>query len=425
MFGANAGGWAYFGQCYPSGVIWSDTFVSLGSDLPAVEVSIDFQNDPTSTSAAWVLVTPYVREFSIRRGRPDTLGQPPPGTLTVSLQNESGNWTPTNTLSPFYPYVLPMRKIRVRARWNNIAYNLFTGYIEDLPLSYPDMNRNAVVTLSAVDAFAILNLTDLGGQSFGGTVSSARATAVFGAAGFNTWNVYAGTDPVVASGTIAYGSMALPHLQDVANSEFGLAFVDAGGTPRFQGRGYRPTTSTASLGTVGTGAGQIGYKELTTSYGIGNLWNTIRVTANGGTTETATNAASTASYYKRTLDWPAGGDYLVSSQVTALSAAQYLLAAYKSPVLRVPEVVTIPAGATANWPTVLALELSDRVTLNHVEPSGNTILQAKFVEGVSHDVTFERDWSTSYTLSDAVEGGVWILGNAVSSLLGNTTVLSY
>ncbi|MCR4340096.1 MAG: hypothetical protein NUW01_09435 [Gemmatimonadaceae bacterium] len=400
-------------------------YYELGSDLPAVLIEIDFDHDPTSTSFTWTDVTAYVREFSLHRGRPDTLSQPAPGTLALTLKNTDDRFTPTNTAGAYYPNVLPMRRIRVRAKWNSVAYNLFTGYVEDWPLSFPDMNRNALVTVQASDAFAVLNLTDLGGQSYAAQLSSARATAVFGFAGFNTWNASTGQDTIVASGTIAYGTMALPHVQDVAQSESGLVYADAGGTLRFQDRQYRFTNNATSVGTVGTGGGMIGYQDLTTSYGVSNLWNSIRVTANGGTAETATDASSTASYYKRTLDWPPGGSYLVASQAVALSAAQAILASYKNPALRVPEVVTVPAGATANWPTVLALDLSDRMTLSHITPGGGTILGSKHVEGVTHDVSFERTWDATLALSDATSAGVWVLGNATYSLLGESTILSY
>ncbi len=147
--------------------------------------------------------------------------------------------------------------------------------------------------------------------------------------------------------------------------------------------------------------------------------------ANGGTAETAADAASTASYYKRSLSWPVGGSYLVASQPEALSAAQYVQNLYSQPTLRVPEVAIVGAAGTVNWATILSLEPSSRVTLAHVKPDGGTITGDKFVEGIGHQVTFERDWQTPLRLSDASSQSFWILGDATASLLGQTTVLGY
>ena len=402
-------------------------FLSLGPMLPTVEISVDFANDPTSSTRTWVDVTPYVREFSTKRGRPDALSRITAGTLALTLQNQDGRFDPTNTAGPYYPNVLPMRRIRVLAQWNSVTYNVFHGYVEDWPLSFPNDGKNALVHVRAVDALAILPLFDLGGQSYASEVSSVRGSAVFTTCGFGTadMSISAGQSTLVASGTITVGNDALAHLLDVQASENGLVFADTGGTLVFQDRHFRPKNRSTSSGTIGTGSGLIGYRDIRTSYGVSDLWNAVTVTASGGTAETAVDASSTASYYKRSLTWPVGGSYLVASQAEALSAAQHVRGLYAQPALRVPEVAVVGAGGTANWATILAFEISSRATLAHVTPAGGTITGEKYVEGIGHRVTFERDWETAVQLSDAPAQAVWILGDANFSKLGETTVLGY
>lgn len=565
-------------------------FLSLGPMLPTVEISVDFANDPTSASRDWTDITPYVREFATRRGRPDALSRINTGTLALLLQNQDGRFDPTyagslvnlctnpsletdtatwaryagaetftrdNTTAqygtysakvvttagsgneglqvsvsvvsglaytvsawmrgtgtvvinwlasnsapivltttwtrysftqtaassgssnaafitnsaqavtfwvdgvqveealaatayvdgsqdncrwtgtahastsyrggPYYPNVLPMRRIRVLAQWAGVTYNVFHGYIEDWPLSFPDLNRNALVHVRAVDALAILPTFDLGGQSYASQLSSVRGSAVLTTIGFGTadMSISTGQSTLIASGTITAGSDALAHLLDVQASENGLLFADTGGTLVYQDRHFRAKNRTSSSGTIGTGGGLIGYRDIRTSYGISDLWNAITVTANGGTAETAVDASSTASYYRRALTWPVGGSYLVASQAEALNAAQHVRALYSQPALRVPEVAVVGAGGTANWATILAFEISSRATIAHVTPAGGTITGDKYVEGIGHSVTFERDWETTLPLSDAPSQAVWILGDANLSKIGETTVLGY
>lgn len=402
-------------------------FVSLGPMLPTVEISIDFANDPTSSTRTWVDITPYVREFATRRGRSDALSRINTGTLSLVLQNQDGRFDPTYAASPYYPNVLPMRRIRVLAQWAGVTYNVFHGYVEDWPLSFPNDGKNALVHVSAVDALAILALFDLSGQSYASQLSSIRGSAVLTTCGFGTadMSISTGQSTLVASGTISANTDARSHLLDVEASENGLLFVDAGGTFVFHDRHFRPVNRATSSGTIGTGTGLIGYRDIRTSYGVGEIWNAITVTANGGSAETFVDAASTASYYRRSLGWPVGGSYLVASQAEALNAAQYVGGLYAQPALRVPEVAVVGAGGTANWPKILAFEISTLETIAHVTPAGGTITGDKFVEGVRHQVTFEREWDTYVQLSDAPAQAAWVLGDPVYSLLGETTVLTY
>lgn len=402
-------------------------FVSLGPSLPSVEVSVDFENNPTSSTRTWVDITPYVKEFVTQRGRGDALSRPDTGTLTLTLSNIDGRFDPTNTAGPYYPNVLPMRRIRVRAQWDSVTYNVFHGYVEDWPLSFPDMNKNALVLARAVDALAILPLFDLGGQSFAAQRSDVRGSAVLAACGFGTaeMNLSAGQSTLVASGTIAAGVTAQSHLLDVQASENGLLFPDAGGTILFHDRHYRLKNKSLSAGTIGTGAGLIGYREIRTSYGVADVFTAVTVTPFGGTAEIVTDAAGTAAYYKRSLNWPVGGTYLVAPQGEGRNAAEHVADLYSQPALRVPEVAVVGAAGTANWPTILAREISDRVTISHITPAGGTITGDKHIEGVGHSVTLDRDWATTLRLSDAASQTGWVLGDPTNGLLGVTTKLVY
>jgi hypothetical protein len=395
-------------------------FLSMGPDLPSVEITIDITNSPTSTTRTWTDITPYVRAFSISRGRQNELEQTSPGTLRLVLSNMDRRFDPTYTAGPYYPNVLPNRRIRARAQWATVTYNLFHGYTNGYPQEWPGDGFDAVVQVIATDVFKVLNLSDLGGKSYPSQTTDARLGTVFYDVGLGTadYSLQAGKSTVAASGTIASGSGALAHSQDVTQSENGVLFVDGGGTIVFQNRHFRSTSRTVASGTIGDAAGEIPYVDPVVPSSEDKLWNQAAVTPAGGTAETAVDAASTAEYYSRSLR----RSVLVSSQSEALSCAQYLVGRYKDPQLEVTGVTLVGAAATANWPKILSLEISDRYAFRRRPPGGGTIAMDEFVESVQIDVDPERDWRTRLSMSPVTNEVLWVLD---VSALDSTTRLTY
>lgn len=85
----------------------------------------------------WYDVTAYVREVAIRRGRQHELDRIEAGTATVVLANEDRRFEPYYASSPYYPYVLPMRRLWIQAgmgypqevmRWLRNGNNTLIAY---------------------------------------------------------------------------------------------------------------------------------------------------------------------------------------------------------------------------------------------------------------------------------------------------------
>lgn len=114
---------------------------------------------------------------------------------------------------------------------------------------------------------------------------------------------------------------------------------------------------------------------------------------------------------------------LVSSQAEALSAAQYLVGRYADPSQRIPEVALLGVRDTTKWPTILAAKNSQRFTFKR--RAAATISQDVFVERVADRVVPGTAWDVRLQLSPADDQAGWVLGDAMYSLLGETTVLTY
>lgn len=151
--------------------------------LPTLAVDIGFATDP-GLPPTWVDISEYVRSASIRRGRSHELDRVEAGTATVLLDNRDGRFDPANALSPYWPNVLPMRQVRIRATWEGVGYILFRGYIESWPQSWASGGvGDATVTLQAVDGFKPFALATLNG-TFASGLSGDRIAAVLSAIGW-------------------------------------------------------------------------------------------------------------------------------------------------------------------------------------------------------------------------------------------------
>lgn len=135
--------------------------------IPTWKVEVAFGTDPLSDpgGGAWTDITAYCRGLSIRRGRTHELGRTQAGTLDLRLRNTDRRFDPSNAAGPYYPNLLPMRHVRVRATVGVTTYEVFRGYVEDWPQEWSPRpvkgTGDAQVKVRAVDAFKLLNLYPL------------------------------------------------------------------------------------------------------------------------------------------------------------------------------------------------------------------------------------------------------------------------
>lgn len=120
--------------------------------LPAggIIVEVEF------TAGVWTDVTAYVEQGSsiqIRKGRTTQYDKVQAGTLSLTLENDDARFTPKmavlkdgTTANPYYPNVVPRKRIRVR----HSAGTRFLGYIDGWPTVLTSDGRNKVA-LTATD----------------------------------------------------------------------------------------------------------------------------------------------------------------------------------------------------------------------------------------------------------------------------------
>jgi hypothetical protein len=308
----------------------------LASYIPDLLVELSLA-DPGSTPV-WQDITADVRHFAIDRGRTDELEEFRAGTGVVMLDNRQRQFDPLNEDSPYYPDLVPMRRVRVRTsistgaraftvrrssvsstdviRGGMTTLALFTGYVETWPVVWDRSGRDSTVSVVLADGFKPLNLApfkygyfyqgdfDAGedldfvcGEPVGANAvpdtgppfvpddrSDVRISRVLDCVGwldgerdFDEGEVWILGSAEVFLGTfnIRVDGTALDHIQDVALAEAGAAFVTKEGHLRFIKRGGFPSVDEAVA--YGSGTGEIAFQDVELSYDDDRLWNQIEV----------------------------------------------------------------------------------------------------------------------------------------------------
>jgi len=112
-------------------------------------------------STAWTDISAFVRSISCHRGRSSEFDTFQAGTLQIVLDNRDRRFDPNYAAGPYFGNLLPMRRIRFRTTRNAVTYDVWSGFIDDLPQQYDIGNTDATVTVSCTDATTVLSLTPL------------------------------------------------------------------------------------------------------------------------------------------------------------------------------------------------------------------------------------------------------------------------
>lgn len=396
---------------------------------PVITIEVDLSNGPLTALASnvWTDITPYVRSFSTRRGRSNGLGRMEAGTATVVLDNTDRRFDPTFATSPYYPNLVPMKKIRISAVYSAVTYRLFVGHVEGWPPDWPG-GMDVTTTIPCTDAFKYFASKKLNG-AYGNEYCNWS---------IDTWltniswpaadrELYSAASQI-QSGTFV-NTPALQHFQNAADVESGLFFMGADGKAVFHNRHRRLTNSLTSQATFDDAAGAaLPWLQLTSSYDDSEIWNEARVTRTGGVEQVATDATSQSSYFTRTLT----KTLPMLSDSEALGLAQWLVGVYALPIFRFTSITLDGLMDDALWPHILGRAISERITVTQRPPPITTaITKDSYIESIAHEVTAGDDgtfWRVTFGLSsaDALAGSsFWILQDATFGVLNSTTKLAY
>jgi hypothetical protein len=374
---------------------------------------LDTADRGTLGGITMVDLTSLVESVNITRGRSRQLDQFNAGTAVIAFDNANQVLNPSNTASPYYPFVLPRCPVQILA--NGIP--IYTGLVTDWNLDY-DISNQDIMYASCSD-----NFTVLANQSLNAVTPSAEATG----ARINTVLdlpeiTYQGPRSIDAGsstlGAFAIGqdTNCLNYLQLVNTSEQGYLFMSAAGTLTFKGRSsvLNPVAG-ATFNTDGTG---IRYQTLINQFGDELLYNYVVTQSPAGAKQTASNSTSIALYQSQQYSLL---DLLNSTTTEVADLGNYLLGKYQNPVLRFTGLSTqMVALSEAQQNIVLGLDMTSICTVvkNFVTGTPSTETQTLIVSGISHNIT-PGSHIVSYTF-ESTDGNQYItLDDAIFGTLNN------
>lgn len=404
----------------------------LSASVPALVAELDFVGGPSGISSVWTDISRDVRgSITIGRGRNNPLDRIEAGQVTAQVDNSTRRYEPEYAGSPYYPNIRPRVGFRLRAVYNGVIYPLHRGLIQSWPITWPEVKRS-FAGITSVDAFAQLTDARVTPQTFPLGLSGAQIATFLDQAAFPSTRraLDAGQETLLgvdASRDYSNPPDVLGLVQDSADSELGLFFINPDGNAVFHDRDRR-VTAARSLTTQASFSDDpnqgLPYLSPEPDYGIERVYNDVRVTSGitNALPQIALDTASRDRYGLRTLP----RSTRLATDAAAAAQAARILSDSKDPHLRFPTITLDPTRDARLWPVVLGIEISDRVVVFRTPyGGGGTITKACWVEAVRHDITysFERvTWRTTLSLSLADPSVYFVLDDPVRGALDSAQI---
>jgi len=183
-------------------------------------------------------LTPNVRNITIERGRNIQSDQYIAGTAVVRVLDPDSYFNPQNTSSPYYGYLVPLRKLRIAATTATPQKFLFSGYTTEYRYTYPQGQEIGYVDIYVADAFRLFNLAQVqtvadsgAGQSTGTRIGKILDQISFPA---SMRTLATGQSSCIADPAVLRTS--LEAIKNVEFSEQGAFYIDPSGTAVFKAR---------------------------------------------------------------------------------------------------------------------------------------------------------------------------------------------
>jgi hypothetical protein len=414
--------------------------------LPSLGVSVDFANgpafgnplilgDPSTPLGVGILadsasdvvdVSDITLRASIRRGRNRILNKFEAGSATVILEDTNGDWVPTNTSSPYYGKLVPLRKIRIWADYNSVRYYLFSGYVTSYDTNFKvGVDDISSVTLQCVDAFRLFSnvaISTVAGTSAGQTTGE-RMNNLLDVPTFPTSMRAIDTGDSTVQADPGTERDLLSALQVIENSEFGGFFIDPEGNATFLSRdtvAQKADQTATDFADDGTG---ISYQAIDFAYDDTLIFNSVTVNREGGIAQTVQDTSSIETYF---IHSGKREGLLVETDAESLEQANMILQSRKDAVFRIDSIGLNLADdtETARIQAGLELDIFDLVDITKSTPGAGSVTLELFVQGVQHDIT-TNTWTTKlFTAEPIIQA--FILDSATQGTLdGANSVLSY
>jgi hypothetical protein len=368
----------------------------------------------SSVQEPTVDLTPQVRNITINRGRDIQSDTYTAGTAVVRIIDPDASFNPQNTSSPYYGYLVPLRKLRIAATTATTQKFLFSGYTTEYRYTYDQAEQMGYVDIYVADAFRLFNLaqvttvTDSGaGQSTGTRIGKILDQVDFPS---NMRTIATGQSSCIADPATLRTS-----LNAIKNAEFceqGAFFINGSGTAIFKDRNT-VVSSISDTPIEFNQTGGIPYRNLVFAFDDKLIINQAQITRYGSTAQFYENATSTAKYFPHQYSVQ---DLVIDTDANALNIAATYVATRAETTIRIDQMTVDLLDTAVPTDTMIGLDYFDNVRISNNQPDGSTIVKTLQVQGLSWNISPNSMSVTVTTLENITDG--YVIGSSERGIIG-------
>ena len=359
-------------------------------------------------------LTPNVRNITINRGRNILSDTYIAGDAVVRVLDPNGDWNPQNTSSPYYPYLVPLRKLRISATTATKDAFLFSGYTTEYRYTFPQGQEIGYVDIYCSDAFKLFNLAQVETVTGASSTQSTgtRIGKILDQINFPSNMRTLATGESSCQADPATLRTALNAVKNCEFSEQGAFYIDGSGTAVFKSRNQVVSSISGTPIEFNQTTG-IPYKNLVYAFDDKLVINQASITRVGGTAQFAQNATSVERYFPHQYS---ATDLVVDTDASALNIARTYVATRAETTIRIDAMTVDLLDPDVPTDTMIALDYFQNLRITNVGEGGSTIVKTLQVQGLSWRISPNSMDVTVTTLEPITDG--FVIGSAERGIIG-------
>lgn len=359
-------------------------------------------------------LTPDVRQITITRGRSPQRDTYEAGSAVVRVLDPNSYFNPQNTSSPYYGYLVPLRKLRVSATTGTDQHFLFSGYTTEYRYTYPQGQETGYVDIYCSDAFRLFQLAQVEtvADSGSGQATGTRIGKILNQINFPSNMRTLATGDSLCQADPATLRTSLGALKNVEFSEQGAFYINGSGTAIFKDRSDVVSSISGTPIEFNQTTG-IPYKNLVFAFDDKLIINQASMTRVGGSQQFAENVASVTKYFPHSYSQQ---DLVIDTDANALNIARTYVATRAETTIRIDAMTVDLLDPAVPTNTMIGLDYFSNCRITNVQPDGSTIIKTLQVQGLAWDITPNRMQVTVTTLEPITDG--FVIGSAERGIIG-------
>lgn len=350
-------------------------------------------------------------------------------TATFVIADPNGDWNPTNTASPYYPDLVPLRKIRAYGVFEGTTHYIFSGYVTSYNYQYPKDQQIGYVVIQATDGFRLLQMANITtvADATAGQDTGTRINKILDQVGWPNGlrQITTGDYETTCQADPATPRTALDAIKMAEFTEQGAFYCNGEGAAEFHSRRWIMGQSGKDPVYFSNDGDGIPYFNIIPALDDKLIINDTKISSIGGSVQEALDLGSAEKYFVHSFTQ---NNVLTQTDADAMNIARIYTATRAQTSIRIDSLV-LDLSTPDYADGILAALRGDYFQTFHIKnvgQDGTVIDKTLQVVGVAHQIT-PNSWRTTFTTSEPIVGS-FIIGSPIYGVIGDPTgnsVLGY